>query len=429
MRKCGKLRNSAIGMVHILCLFAMCGSLYPVEAGQGDVPHQVHLTAARGPGIVNDCSVCHIPTQPTEQKHEVNYSACIPCHSPAGIYDGLEDPNIGAKYNWGDGAFSLIYDPNGNIKTGKEKWCLGCHDDGTCVMQGVTAPNIAGSTMTGYWESPASIVESDTAIPEAANLIDGNLETGTVGGQVVFDLGGPLDISHIRLYVSSGTDVKWEVYGGNDLVTWTRMVFGRAIIFSLPTWQTGPQEGWHEIRLDKFFPVQYIKLVKISPWPLGNAALREFQVKRDLRYGYSITGHKIGCDSCHNTDAIHIDSIAQTYRADLNNYQAGYRLNDVEVEGQIVPPLEVPRVGCNWGELPRTSNDFALCFACHNKSKLLGDAYGSAEFFVYPLHTNFRNDNSPDLNGFVKNAHLLHLRGRFYCGNGLDWDSDWEGPR
>jgi hypothetical protein len=179
--------------------------------------------------------------------------------------------------------------------------------------------------------------------------------------------------------------------------------------------------------MDRFIPVRYLKLVKVNPWPLATNALCELEIKKDIQYGYYVNGHKINCHCCHNTAGAHIDGTARTYRAGLDNYQAGYRLNSVDVDGEAVIPLEIPRAGCNWGENPRTGNDFALCLACHDKYKLLGDAYGSEIFLQYPLQTNFRNDDHLDKNGKVSNEHLRHLRGRFYCGNGQDWDSDWDG--
>jgi hypothetical protein len=43
------------------------------------------------------------------------------------------------------------------------------------------------------------------------------------------------------------------------------------------------------------------------------------------------------------------------------------------------------------------------------------------------LQTNFRNDQHKDVMNQVTNEHIRHLRGRYPCGNGADWDSDWDG--
>jgi len=369
-----------VALVCIFCLLSIW-RMPEVEAGQDDVSHQTHISSARGPWLADNCVACHTSGTPSET--DVNYDLCIPCHSPDGAYDGMDDATIGAGYNWSKDT-SKIYDTNGLLKVEKRKWCVGCHDDGSCLIQDAQAPNITGLTMNGDWESPVSIVSS--SVEWADNLWDGHLETGCTGGNIIFDLGdSPGTISHIRLYSVNAT-VQWKVYGSNDLSTWTNIVIGQSVIWAAPVWETGPQDGWNKMKLDKFIPFRYLKLNKISTWPLGSDVLKEVEFKKDIQFGYYTTGHRISCDNCHNTASVHIDGISQTYRADLNNYQNGYRLNYVEVDGEIVPPLEIPRTGCNWQEYPRTDNDFALCFACHDKNKLLGDAYSLSG--LYPIVDN-----------------------------------------
>ncbi|MEW5804457.1 MAG: choice-of-anchor X domain-containing protein [bacterium] len=412
-------------LICMVCLLSPWIISKGVWADQNDAAHQTHLSAARGPGLGADCAACH--TTGTPSAADVGYFLCIPCHSPAGAYDGLDDAVIGARANWGSES-SAIYEADGSLKSGKEKWCVGCHDDGLSIIQGIRAPNISGQSMSGDWQGPVSLVSSD--IPGAENLLDGNPGTGNTGNgsYLIVDLGDTASISHLRLFITSGTQVHWDVYGGSDLVSWTRILFGQSVLFGSPTWLTGPDGGWNESRADRFLSIRYLKLVKVSPWPLSGNCLGELEVKKDLAYGYYDTGHKIGCSRCHDTSGVHSDGLARTYEAGLNNYRTGYRLNEVEVDGQMVTPLEIPRVvGCNSGENPRTDNDFALCFACHDKIKLLGDPYGTGMFFQDPPATNFRNDDHVDGSGKVMNEHLRHLRGRYYCGSGLDWDSDWDG--
>jgi len=74
---------------------------------------------------------------------------CDTCHGPDGFYDGVDDPDIGAKNNWDDG----VYD-SGALKIFKEQWCAGCHDTGTSTVHGVDAPPVAGDGDTwGYFAS------------------------------------------------------------------------------------------------------------------------------------------------------------------------------------------------------------------------------------------------------------------------------------
>ncbi len=77
-----------------------------------------------------------------------NTTVCDACHSPDGAYDGVDDPNIGARNNWvfRPPPSSLIFNGSGDFQTGKEKWCVGCHDGVPSVINSVSAPNIAGES-------------------------------------------------------------------------------------------------------------------------------------------------------------------------------------------------------------------------------------------------------------------------------------------
>ncbi len=431
-----------ISCVTLLMVFGGSQSGYSMGGGgmmsstmEGSVPegpmsglaggaHGVHWTAEWGPKLGDRCDTCH---DGRPSRMTVNYEHCNPCHSPGGQFDGVNDPVIGAKYNWGRMS-SYVYNADGTLKAGKEQWCVGCHDDQPAVIDGVPAPNIAGFSVSGDWESPYSMVDSD--IGGAENFVDGDTATGNAAGggvYVIFDLGQVTDLSHIRIYTGSDDVTYWEVWGSEDMDNLTRVVLGQSVIFAGPAWKVGGQQGWNEFRLDKFMPVRFIKLVRLSPWPLAEDYVCEVEFKQDLHYGYYYNGHKIGCDRCHDITSMHIDGQARTYEAELDNYNFGYRLRDVEVGSELVPAMEVPRVGCNADEDLELTNDFALCFKCHDRTMVLGDAYGEGPMFQDPLQTNFRNDLHVDGNGFVTNEHVRHMRGRGYCGNSLDWDSDWDG--
>lgn len=433
----------AVSGAAIFSLFVVGISTNAFSAGQ--VLHTAHIGDARGPKIEdhwaypNTCYLCHDSSGGNSHNGGIDYELCKLCHGADGAIDGVNDPEVGARYNKGTDIstdpdpnvqewVSDIYDANGYLRPGKEKWCLTCHDDGHVELYGAVAPNIAGKTLTGTWQAPAASVP--TSFQSTDSLIDGDIVTGTLAddsGDIIFDLGSEQDITHVRLFNDGPTKSRFELYGSKDLSSdWKRIYYGREVRGARPSWYVSGR-GWNETRIDDFAPVRYLKLVRTSTNPLIERSLREFEYKADISYGYLTTGHKISCDYCHDTRSIHIDGIQRTYEAVLNNYSAGYRLSEIAVGEDVVPALEVPRVECNDVEGTKSSNDFILCFTCHDKGNLLGDAYGTGEFYKNPLQTNFRNDDTTDANGNIVNAHLRHLRGKGPCGNSKDWDSDWDG--
>jgi len=88
--------------------------------------HATHTDGtAKGPDPLV-CDDCH--TVASGDPYNANDMAangnCNPCHSPNGAFDGVNDPDIGAKNCWND-----VYEAdNVTLKAGKEKWCAGCHD-------------------------------------------------------------------------------------------------------------------------------------------------------------------------------------------------------------------------------------------------------------------------------------------------------------
>jgi hypothetical protein len=123
-----------------------------------------------------------------------------------------------------------------------------------------------------------------------------------------------------------------------------------------------------------------------------------------IDYGFYVNGHKKNCLSCHDASSSHIDHEHRTYESESDNYQAGYRLKSVN-GGE---PMNIPRPGsdpiANW-------QDFALCFDCHSRDKLLGENYSDVD------QTNFWHDDSS-----IANSHDFHL-----SMTGAHVDSDWNG--
>jgi hypothetical protein len=171
--------------------------------------HYVHLVALRGPHPEKPagssggadpkdqwCDECHVShDDPAHCDGQVTFRdgrtldstrVCDNCHSPGGDYDGVNDPVIGAKANWkrqgqtqgtapsgadgaspsigpGSNVYTLGAEGNLELRQGKERWCVGCHDKDPSNSRSdidqqpaVRAPDVAGdetaSTLygTGY---------------------------------------------------------------------------------------------------------------------------------------------------------------------------------------------------------------------------------------------------------------------------------------
>jgi hypothetical protein len=116
--------------------------------GTDDV-HATHDDSI-GKGIDLECANCHDTSEHMSGTAKFNdgnplstTNACDPCHSEGGAYDGVAM----AKANWADG----IYESGGEaLKAGKEQWCVSCHDAGTSVCDGVSAPNVALYYTSGH---------------------------------------------------------------------------------------------------------------------------------------------------------------------------------------------------------------------------------------------------------------------------------------
>ena len=71
-----------------------------------------------------------------------------------------------------------------NFQPGKEQWCVGCHDDVPSVINGVSAPNIAGDDIDyGYYKTGHGkyVSESITCLachdPASEHVVDGVART------------------------------------------------------------------------------------------------------------------------------------------------------------------------------------------------------------------------------------------------------------
>ncbi len=138
--------------------------------------HATHLGGNnRGPATAILCTNCHVEGLYPLFENGVILSettVCDPCHSPNGTYDGVEDPIIGAKTNWTVGVYT-----GDALTTGKEKWCVTCHDDSPSVINTTSAPDIAGDesgsflygTGYGYYKTGHGL-ETTKSYPDSGGI-------------------------------------------------------------------------------------------------------------------------------------------------------------------------------------------------------------------------------------------------------------------
>lgn len=170
-----------------------CGECHGHDPGYGGVTggagtYAVHSTHTegdaddlRGPNV--GCATCHdvqrFPDFADGATRLEDTAVCDTCHSPGGDHDGVDDPAIGAKVSWATGVYA-----GGALLEGKERWCVGCHDnapansaaDGT----GVAAPAIAGDATAatsygigyGYYASGHGLPAEET-YPATAGTVAG----------------------------------------------------------------------------------------------------------------------------------------------------------------------------------------------------------------------------------------------------------------
>jgi hypothetical protein len=100
---------------------------------------------------------------------------CATCHTTGGLFNGVNDPTVGALNNWENrgsdtpATQSLVYNTDGTLKAGKEDWCASCHDQtetGTAVIDGFEGAlvgwgssgdiNPDKSGIVPYWGSESS---------------------------------------------------------------------------------------------------------------------------------------------------------------------------------------------------------------------------------------------------------------------------------
>ncbi len=120
--------------------------------------HAIHIADDRGPDI--GCGDCHdtdnFPDF-ADGNELLETNVCDDCHSLGGTYNGVNTigNSVGAKDNWSDGVYNGDY-----LASGKEKWCVGCHDDVPAVIDMASAPNVSPFWTVGHGRSATVACEN-----------------------------------------------------------------------------------------------------------------------------------------------------------------------------------------------------------------------------------------------------------------------------
>jgi hypothetical protein len=111
------------------------GTKYHDPAEDPQQGHITHITGNKGPRINHGaygtgCITCHVKASidAGDPVPALIPGACDGCHSPDGAFDGV---TMALAADWQSG----VYEADGTLKSGKEMWCAGCHDDQAAYSQ------------------------------------------------------------------------------------------------------------------------------------------------------------------------------------------------------------------------------------------------------------------------------------------------------
>jgi uncharacterized delta-60 repeat protein len=405
-----------------------------------DVPHYAHRTSPRGPEVGEDCTHCHdIGADPGYDN--VDWNACNTCHSPGGVFDGVNDVQFGAIANWknsdpvaGDPATadeSLIYESDGTLKTGKDKWCAACHDQETGTQVIDDFSDYASTTeLQVEWKSSndvddrtlrAESLRSSTQEPWGQGQcmvvsLDWSKSITVNWGRVKRTFDPALDLSdrtHFNFYLmlqdrTEVTSVTVGLQKPDDTVCNAVVSTGSGNGFKDDVWHlvSIPRSAfdipdWGQVKLIRFtFKEQNADQVgSTTVWldEVGCDITGPDVVRNDSDSGYYKTGHKMLCSRCHDSTSDHLDNnrLSFYYYIKTTNNPTDFRFYD-----DPGMQMELPKSG------GYTADKFALCYQCHDESWIMEDA-SAMGYPTQDMNTNFRSDVN---NGFSqRNLHRYHI--------------------
>lgn len=392
-----------------------------------DTSHITHTAGpSRGPAPL-DCDTCHVESlaDAFDITAMVAAGVCDSCHSPGGVFDGVNHPAIGAKNNWLGG----VYQEDGKtLKVGKEQWCAGCHDEdpgGIVIDDFEEYEDRAGLRANWVSRQDAREPQFETSGgpdgPQCMSItIDWDRNTKVTAGSIKRVFSPYIDLSGtdgISFYVKvkqkrrlKNIRIKLKKYEDGSVCVarvpksslangaWTLVSVPRAD-FNDTTWgkvsaiqmiireKDGPNEWLSKVYIDDIrasFSIQ-----TLGPNVVGN----------NSSWGFYASGHGaspgVNCTTCHDSSSKHIDGLTAhivDYVKKIDN-PTNFRFYDSSAMGMQLPYNEYVR-GPNGA--------FALCYTCHDESCITQNV--PPEY----VSTNFKDDQCY-LFGAPANLHLYHV--------------------
>jgi hypothetical protein len=406
---------------------------FTVNIGSGDdIPHVTHLSDPKGPGIT-DCGTCHIGPP---AYHNVDANACDACHSPDGAFDKDTHPDLWVWNNWHNlndpaGAdYSMIYDVS-PLRSGKEKWCVTCHDQDAPVtsiqiddFETYADDAALQAVWTNNFDARVPLLEASGGpdVSQCVNVRVKWIKDATYDYGVIKRLYDPYidltDMDYVNFYVKIDDPTKFDrikvrlaKYPSGDLcaATFEASELGSGVwrLVSLPR-SSFNDTTWGQVSAIQFrifelsggsdyeesVYIDNVYFTKINPLSGGGGPN---VVGDNQTYGYFITGHNFGnCTWCHDPASDHIDGESLPVLEYIKN-----TANPTNFRFYADPGKQM-RLPYNAGNTSVYNNqDFALCYWCHSETGLVGDDWGDG--------TNFL-DKNPNSCGLQKNLHYLHVK-------------------
>jgi hypothetical protein len=423
---CGNCHSHSDGFVHGGGAGTGCESChghdagYEYEAGQfsqgkGTVKsHSTHTENdsddLKGPNIA--CSDCHnTSSYPNFADGATTLAAttvCDNCHSQAGAYGGAAM----AKASWDAG----IYETDATtFQPGNEQWCASCHDDAPAYSNG-TDPIVIdnpAATFVGSWSTYSSDPEIWWFYGDDFRYKDAGTGSSTATWAPDIPQAGTYSVyawwtANANRASNAPYTINYD--GGSETVEVNQKVNGGQWNY-LGTYTFAAGTSGNVVLSDDADGRLHADAIKFERGS-GPGTYAPNVTGDNTTYGFYVTGHKVSCTNCHDPSKGHIDGEHRTYEIDesddnavVSPYCDSYRLRYIDGE----PSMTVPRIASPNLALAQW-RDFALCFDCHNRYEVIGEAYNDVS------HTNlWDEDDTPN------NSHWYHL------GMNDTSDSDFDG--